>query len=59
MIAHSSVVICMLQSLPSIEHETVNDTTLILQMNLADVLKNLARSESNQHSMCDAGKLYI
>ncbi|XP_055300472.1 WD repeat and FYVE domain-containing protein 3 isoform X2 [Sitodiplosis mosellana] len=55
MIVHPSVVICMLQLLPSIEHETENDTSLSLQMYLADVLKSLVRSERNQQVMCDAG----
>lgn len=57
MIVHPSVVICMLQLLPSIEHETATDTALTLQMYLADVLKSLVRSERNQQVMCDAGKL--
>lgn len=56
MIVHPSVVICMLQLLPSIEHETAGNTALSLQMYLADVLKSLVRSERNQQVMCDAGQ---
>lgn len=58
MIVHPSVVICMLQLLPSIEHETASDTALSLQMYLADVLKSLMRSERNQQVMCDAGETF-
>lgn len=58
-IVHPSVVICMLQLLPSVEHETATDIALTLQMYLADVLKSLVRSERNQQVMCDAGKLYF
>lgn len=58
MIVHPSVVICMLQLLPSVEHGTANDVALTLQMYLADVLKSLVRSERNQQVMCDAG-IYI
>lgn len=58
MIVHPSVVICMLQLLPSVEHETATDTALILQMYLADVLKSLVRSERNQQVMCDAGNFH-
>lgn len=54
-IVHPSVVICMLQLLPSVEHECA-DTATVLQMYLADVLKSLVRSERNQQIMCDAGK---
>lgn len=54
-IVHPSVVICMLQLLPSVEHDTAPDKALILQMYLADVLKSLVRSERNQQVMCDAG----
>lgn len=54
-IVHPSVVICMLQLLPSVEHATANETALTLQMYLADVLKSLVRSERNQQVMCDAG----
>lgn len=57
MIVHPSVVICMLQLLPSIEHDTANQTALALQMYLADVLKSLVRSERNQQVMCDAGNI--
>lgn len=57
MIVHPSVVICMLQLLPSIEHDTANEIALTLQMYLADVLKSLMRSERNQQVMCDAGNL--
>lgn len=55
-IVHPSVVICMLQLLPSVEHDSANETALTLQMYLADVLKSLVRSERNQQVMCDAGK---
>lgn len=55
MIVHPSVVICMLQLLPSIEHDTSGETALTLQMYLADVLKSLVRSERNQQIMCEAG----
>lgn len=54
-IVHPSVVICMLQLLPSVEHDTASDIALTLQMYLADVLKSLVRSERNQQVMCDAG----
>lgn len=54
-IVHPSVVICMLQLLPSVEHDTADKTALTLQMYLADVLKSLVRSERNQQVMCDAG----
>lgn len=57
MIVHPSVVICMLQLLPSVEHETANRTALALQMYLADVLKSLVRNERNQQVMCDAGNI--
>lgn len=55
LIVHSSVVICMLQLLPSVEHEREPDRALALQMYLADVLKSLVRSERNQQIMCEAG----
>lgn len=59
MIVHPSVVICMLQLLPSVEHETADDTALTLQMYFADVLKSLMRSERNQQVMCDAGNIFF
>lgn len=55
LIVHSSVVICMLQLLPSIEHEGAMDKALALQMYLSDVLKSLVRSERNQQIMCESG----
>lgn len=58
-IVHPSVVICMLQLLPSVEHESASETALILQIYLADVLKSLVRSERNQQVMCDAGKILL
>lgn len=54
LIVHPSVVICMLQLLPSVEHETESEKALGLQMYLADVLKSLVRSERNQQIMCEA-----
>lgn len=57
MIVHPSVVICMLQLLPSVKNGT--DAGLILQMYLADVLKSLVRSERNQQVMCDAGSFML
>lgn len=41
MIVHPSVVICMLQLLPSIQHNSECEIALTLQMHLADVLKSL------------------
>lgn len=55
LIVHPSVVICMLQLLPSIEHSTECEKALALQIYLADVLKSLVRSERNQQIMCEAG----
>lgn len=43
MIVHPSVVICMLQLLPSVEHGSSIETALTLQIYLADVLKSLVR----------------
>lgn len=54
LIVHPSVVICMLQLLPSVEHETECEKALGLQMYLSDVLKSLVRSERNQQIMCEA-----
>lgn len=55
LIVHPSVVICMLQLLPSIEHAAEIEKALELQIYLADVLKSLVRSERNQQIMCEAG----
>lgn len=54
LIVHPSVVICMLQLLPSVDHETECEKALALQIYLADVLKSLVRSERNQQIMCEA-----
>lgn len=55
LIVHSSVVLCMLQLLPSVQHEQEKDKALALQIYLADVLKSLVRSERNQQIMCESG----
>lgn len=55
MIVHPSVIICMLQLLPSVEHDTEHEIALNLQMYLADVLKSVVRNERNQQIMCEAG----
>lgn len=54
MIVHPSVIICMLQLLPSIEHQTEPEIAINLQTYLADVLKSLVRNERNQQIMCEA-----
>lgn len=46
MIVHPSVVICMLQLLPSVEHNTESEIALTLQMHLAEVLKSLGEENS-------------
>lgn len=55
MIVHPSVIICMLQLLPSVEHNAEQEIALNLQMYLADVLKSVVRNERNQQIMCEAG----
>lgn len=55
LIVHQSIVICMLQLLPSIEHAYEMEKALELQIYLADVVKSLVRSERNQQIMCEAG----
>lgn len=47
MIVHPSVVICMLQLLPSVVHNTEKEIALTLQMHLAEVLKSLGEKNSN------------
>lgn len=55
MIVHPSVIICMLQLLPAVEHGAEPAVALNLQMYLADVLKSVVRNERNQQIMCEAG----
>lgn len=54
-IVHPGIVICMLQLLPSIEHEVDSVKGASLQLYLAEVIKSLVRSERNQQIMCEAG----
>jgi WD repeat and FYVE domain-containing protein 3 len=55
LIVHPSIVICMLQLLPSVEHELEVTQGQCLQLYLAEVMKSLVRSERNQQIMCEAG----
>lgn len=55
LIVHPSIVICMLQLLPSVEHDTEVTQGQCLQLYLAEVIKSLVRSERNQQIMCEAG----
>lgn len=55
LIVHPGIVICMLQLLPSIEHDTEVTKGSCLQLYLAEVVKSLVRSERNQQIMCEAG----
>lgn len=55
LIVHPGIVICMLQLLPSVEHETDVGMAQALQIYLAEVIKSLVRSERNQQIMCEAG----
>lgn len=54
-IVHPGIVICMLQLLPSVEHEVDPVKGASLQLYLAEVIKSLVRSERNQQIMCEAG----
>lgn len=54
-IVHPGVVLCMLQLLPSIEHETSGMLALNLQVYLSEIIKSLVRNERNQQIMCDYG----
>ncbi|KAL7045562.1 hypothetical protein ACKWTF_002261 [Chironomus riparius] len=55
LIVHPGIVICMLQLLPSVEHETEISQGQCLQAYLAEVIKSLVRSERNQQIMCESG----
>jgi WD repeat and FYVE domain-containing protein 3 len=55
LIVHPGIVLCMLQLLPSIEHETEVVRGQCLQLYLAEVIKSLVRSERNQQIMCESG----
>lgn len=55
LIVHPGIVICMLQLLPSVEHETEVIRGQCLQLYLAEVIKSLVRSERNQQIMCESG----
>lgn len=55
LIVHPSIVLCMLQLLPAINHETDKTNSYSLQFYLSEVLKSLVRSERNQQIMCEAG----
>lgn len=55
LIVHPGIVICMLQLLPSVEHEFEKIRGQCLQLYLAEVLKSLVRSERNQQIMCESG----
>ncbi len=52
-IVHPGIVICMLQLLPSVEHDTEIVKGQFLQCYLAEVIKSLVRSERNQQIMCE------
>lgn len=55
LIVHPGIVICMLQLLPSVEHDVEEIRGERLQLYLAEVIKSLVRSERNQQIMCDSG----
>lgn len=55
LIVHPGIVICMLQLLPSVEHEVEVIRGQCLQLYLAEVIKSLVRSERNQQIMCESG----
>lgn len=55
LIVHPGIVICMLQLLPSVEHENEPVRGQCLQLYLAEVIKSLVRSERNQQIMCESG----
>lgn len=55
LIVHPGIVICMLQLLPSVEHEDEINKGQCLQSYLAEVIKSLVRSERNQQIMCEQG----
>lgn len=55
LIVHPGIVICMLQLLPSVEHETEAIRGQCLQLYLSEVIKSLVRSERNQQIMCESG----
>lgn len=54
LIVHPGIVICMLQLLPSVEHEVEVTRGQCLQLYLAEILKSLVRSERNQQIMCES-----
>ncbi|XP_030377443.1 WD repeat and FYVE domain-containing protein 3 [Scaptodrosophila lebanonensis] len=54
-IVHPGVVLCMLQLLPSVQHEKSPLHALQLQVYLSEIIKSLVRSERNQQIMCDNG----
>ncbi|XP_036321880.1 WD repeat and FYVE domain-containing protein 3 isoform X2 [Rhagoletis pomonella] len=54
-IVHPGVVLCMLQLLPSISHDTSAVLALNLQVYLSEIIKSLVRNERNQQIMCDYG----
>lgn len=55
LIVHPGIVICMLQLLPSVEHEVECLRGQCLQLYLAEIIKSLVRSERNQQIMCESG----
>ncbi|CAG9764999.1 unnamed protein product [Ceutorhynchus assimilis] len=54
-VVHPGVVINMFQLMPCILQETNPETSLSLQLYLAEVIKSLVRCERNQQVMCDKG----
>lgn len=54
LIVHPGIVICMLQLLPSVEHDVDEIQGERLQLYLAEVIKSLVRSERNQQIMCES-----
>lgn len=55
LIVHPGIVLCMLQLLPSVEHDVEVVRGQCLQLYLAEVIKSLVRSERNQQIMCESG----
>lgn len=54
-IVHPGVVLCMLQLLPGVQHDTSPLQAIQLQVYLSEIIKSLVRSERNQQIMCDHG----
>ncbi|KAL3875787.1 hypothetical protein ACJMK2_033704 [Sinanodonta woodiana] len=55
LIIHTGAIMSLFHLLPAVECEADKQLSLDLQVYLAELLKNLLRTEHNQQVMCDAG----